>query len=165
VAPAPAARTTARRAPDPRERIFRPPTTGGTAAPRVTAATPIVARGPLAALDGSTVGPLRLVLPRTCGDLTRWGRLLANCLGDYGPAAVMGRSAIVGVERDGALRYALELTAEGVVRQFVGAANRPPDPTDRAAVLGRLVEAGAVAPHDRRNAPWLADAPVAARSG
>lgn len=74
------------------------------------------------AIDGLSVGPLRIVIPRTVGDLVRWSRLLANCFDDYRPAAATGRGAIIGIEHQNALRYALELnppTASGSPRNHL----------------------------------------------
>ena len=78
------------------------------------------------ALDGQTVGDLTFVVPRTAGDLQRWGRLLSNCLGDFGAAVACGRSTIIGIERANALAFAVEVGAGGAIRQFAGQANRAP---------------------------------------
>ncbi|NIR41581.1 MAG: hypothetical protein GWN79_26820, partial [Actinobacteria bacterium] len=68
---------------------------------------------------GYRVGEHRLVLPRTPGDLTRWGRRLANCLADYAAVVGAGTSVVIGLEERGTLVAALELR-DGEVRQFVG---------------------------------------------
>src|SRR5690606_18165065 len=62
--------------------------TGTPAATRpVTASTPIPVDPRLASLDGVVVDGVRFALPRTCGDLERWGRILRSCVADFGPAA------------------------------------------------------------------------------
>ena len=107
------------------------------------------------ALDGSSVGELTLVLPHGDGDLPRWGRLLSNCLADFGSAVRSGRSVVVGVLRRNRLLYALELTPAGVLRQFNGARNRPPAPGDLRAVIGLLVRAEVLDVAATANRLWL----------
>lgn len=97
-------------------------------------AAPALRVGPPATFDypptieiahGYRVGEHRLVLPRTPGDLTRWGRRLANCLADYAGVVGAGTSVVIGLEERGALVAALELR-NGEVRQFVGIGNARP---------------------------------------
>ena len=138
--------------PDPRHRIFAPAAAGPV---QVTAASVLPRPPELAALHHLELDGLRIVVPRTVGDLQRWSRLLANCLHDYGPVVVAGRSAILGVERAGTLHYALEVERGGRIRQFVGPANRPPDPVHRLAVVEALAAHAVV---DRRlaaNRVWF----------
>lgn len=105
----------------------------------VTADTPLRFPPDVWAIDGLSLGTLRLVLPRTIGELSRWGQLLHNCLADYGPAAVGELSIIIGVEVQGQLRYALELTAgDRRLRQFCGRANCAPTAQTRRLVLDAL---------------------------
>ena len=108
-------------------------------------------------LEGVGSGVIALTVPRTVGDLVRWGRLMSNCLGDFGPAVVAGRSTIIGVVRNARLAYAVELTPTGVVRQFCGRANRPPAPPDRRVVVRLLAERGLLDVAAPANRPWLAD--------
>jgi hypothetical protein len=110
------------------------------------------------AVDGRSEGSVTLVLPRTVGDLTRWGRLLSNCLGDFGPSVAARRSTIIGVQRANRLVYAVELTPSGVVRQFCGAANRAPRDQDRRTVVRMLARAGLLDTRAAGNRPWLAGA-------
>ena len=117
--------------------------------------TPIASTGPVRLLDGFQVGTLRIVVPRTCGDLQRWSRLLGNCLDTYGRAAAAGESTILGVERDGGLRYALEVDRRRVIRQFLGSSNRPADPDDRAAVIRVLADQQIVDVRHPDNRAWL----------
>ncbi len=65
------------------------------------------------------------MLPRTPGDLTRWGRRLANCLADYAGVVGAGTSVVIGLEERGTLVAAIELR-NGEVRQFVGIGNARP---------------------------------------
>lgn len=118
-------------------------------------AEPIQPTPTLRRLDGLRLDDLTLVLPHTAGDLVRWGRILSNCLGDFGPAAVAGRSVLIGVLRDHRLTYVVELTATGVVRQFCGRANRAPRDCDRRAVMGVLAVHLLVDRSAPANRAWL----------
>ncbi|MCU0270094.1 MAG: PcfJ domain-containing protein [Acidimicrobiales bacterium] len=103
-------------------------------------------------VHGRTVADLRLVEPRTEAELAAWGRLLGNCLATYAEAQAAGRSRLVGVERQGRLRYCLELTGDGTLRQFLGERNRPVPASDRRAVLDVLRACGVL-----RRAPTRGD--------
>lgn len=93
------------------------------------------------AVDRQAIGELELVLPRTPDELTTWGRLLANCLGDFGAAVADHRSVIVGVRQRGVLVAALELRpSERRVVQFLGVNNRIPPVRLTSAVLTHLEE-------------------------
>jgi hypothetical protein len=151
--PPPPLRHVARRERDPRDRILRP-LAGG---PRVSAADPLKVTPEIRALHLVECGPVRLAIPNTVGDLKRWSQMLSNCLGDYGPVAVAGTSSIIGVERDGVLKGALELQSTGVVRQFVATANRSMPADARDAVIAILVERGLVDPTHPDNQIWLVD--------
>ncbi len=100
-------------------------------------------------------GELRLVLPRTVGEIVEWGRRLRNCLGDYPAAAVSGQSVLLGVERSDRLVYCLELTSEGAIRQFLGPANRAVRSADAAVVVQALVQHRVVDSSLASNSPWL----------
>ena len=115
----------------------------------VRSSTPLPASAAVRSLDGRTADGLTFRVPRTAGDLERWGRLLSNCLGGFGAAVVAGRSTIVGIEVQGAIRYAVEVGASGAVRQFAGPANRAPTPAIRETTLRVLREAGVVTADDR----------------
>lgn len=127
------------------------------AAVRVPSERRIAMPSNIRALDGTACGDLVFVVPRTVGDLTRWGRLLSNCLGDFGPSVEAGRSVIIGVERERRLTYAIEITDSGNIRQFNGRANRLPGDQDRRNVLLALVRASAINPMSRTNRRWLGD--------
>ena len=126
-----------------------------TALAAVGAATAITSPPAARALGGRLVGDLTLVVPHTVGDLTRWGRLLSNCLSDFGPSAAAGLSTIIGVRRDNRLIYAIELSAGGAIRQFCGRANRPPTENDRRTVIRALAIGGVLDTRAPRNRPWL----------
>ncbi len=136
--------------------VLAPPPTPG-ASTRVPSARRIAMPANIRALDGTASGDLVFVVPRTVGDLTRWGRLLSNCLGDFGPSVDAGRSVIIGVERDRRLIYAIEITDGGNIRQFNGRANRLPGDQDRRNVLTTLVRASAINPMSATNRRWLED--------
>lgn len=106
-------------------------------------------------LDGLQVGELRFVVPRTVGDLTRWGSILSNCLGDFARHVIVGTCSIIGVERRRRLTYAVEVTDQGVIRQFNGRANRVPAIDDRAPVIRVLLDAGVIDPNNAHNVSWL----------
>ncbi|HAS09127.1 MAG TPA: hypothetical protein DCS55_01195, partial [Acidimicrobiaceae bacterium] len=78
----------------------------------------------LRAVDGLEVGRRRLVLPRTADELVEWGAVLDNCLGGFRHSVAAGRTHVLGVVVGGRLRWAVEITRAGVVRQFEGAGNR-----------------------------------------
>lgn len=99
---------------------------------------PIPVDGRLRPLDGTTIGDLRLVLPRTTTELAAWGARLHNCLATYATAARSGVSLLIGVEHHDRLRYCVELDRSGRVRQFLGPRNRPPDAAHEQAVLRAL---------------------------
>ena len=84
--------------------------------------------------EGSTVAGCTLVLPRSTGELARWGRALDNCLDSYADAVVSGRSRLLGLRRGPVLCFAVEITPGGTIRQVEGPGNsRPP------ATLGRQI--------------------------
>lgn len=157
------ARPAARPEPRPRHQPLAPPS--GLRA--VRDAEPIQPTPTLRRLDGLRLDDLTLVLPHTAGDLVRWGRILSNCLGDFGPAAVAGRSVLIGVLRDHRLTYVVELTASGVVRQFCGRANRAPRDRDRRAVIGALAAHLLVDRHAPANRDWMGgvELPPASQAG
>jgi len=120
---------------------------------------PVAARSPRVAfeyprawrsVDGSGDGEVRLVLPRTPAELALWGRRLQNCLADFAASVHTGASWIVGVEVHDVLRYAVEVTPSGEIRQFLGAGNRAPDPAHAAAAIAQLRAARLLRPVDRQ---------------
>ena len=140
----------------PRHPILAPPAVPIAARATVTADGELPVPATVRALDGQQVEGLTFVVPRTGADLVRWGRVLSNCLGSFDQAVAAGQSTIIGVEHAGRLAYALELTTQGTIRQFHGAANRPPDPRPRDTVVRALLRAGLLAADYPRNQRWLA---------
>jgi hypothetical protein len=136
-------RTTAQpEQPQPRHRIFAPPTN----LMPVGAGTQLQVTPAVQALHGRRFGDLTFVIPRTAGDLQRWGRLLSNCLGDFAPAMATGQSTIIGIERSNSLAYAVEIDPNGTIRQLAGHANRPPDDSSRLSIIRTLSTAGVLRP-------------------
>jgi hypothetical protein len=133
--------------PVPAERVPAIPLRAPVAGPasRAAFAYPPAWRG----VDGSGDGEVRLVLPRTPAELARWGRRLHNCLADFAASVHAGTSLIVGVEVHDVLRYAVEVTPAGEVRQFLGAGNRAPDATHVAPVIAQLRAARLLRPVQR----------------
>lgn len=130
----------------PQHRIFAPSTT----LPPVAADSPLQISPTAAALHGRTFGNLTFTVPRTAGDLQRWGRILSNCLGDFGPAAAAGRTTIIGIEQSNILAFALEIRSDGTIRQFAGRSNRAPDQATRNATVRILTAAGVLCPATAR---------------
>lgn len=106
------------------------------------------------ALDGLAVREVRFVLPRTTSELAAWGRRLHNCLGSFAAAASAGASCVVGVEAGYQLRYALELTPERTIRQFLGAGNAAVPLEHARQVLEHLARCGLVDPSSPGNQEW-----------
>lgn len=149
---------------DVRDLAFAAPAVGARAA-ALAASSPDrpLPRPPWATLvDGATLpGDLQLELPRTPAELRAWGRVLESCVGDFGPAALAGRSLLVGVRRHGRLVACGELTPAGTIRQLLGVRNRRvPEPV-AAAVVSHLVRAGAVDGRAPQNRAWLHGQPSA----
>lgn len=152
-------RVPARRAPvpaqpqRPRHQLWAPPTD----LPSVAAGTPLPSTPVVQALDGCTAGDLTFIVPRTAGDLSRWGRILSNCIGGFGPAVAAGRTTIIGIERANTLVFAIEIGPNGAIHQFAGQANRAPTNTIRRATVRTLLGAGVVTREHPENAQWIAD--------
>lgn len=113
-------------------------------APRVATDRPIGNNSPirhprwLRPLNGTHSATFTYLLPRTCGDLVRWSRLLGNCLHTYRSAAVAGASHLVGIEAGGMLRYVIEIDRDRHIRQFAGQANRRPSAANHTEILAHL---------------------------
>lgn len=104
---------------------------------------PLPVPGWLAPVDGTDVGTgLGFVLPRRGDDLVRWGRMLANCVGDYRSAVAQGISHLVGVTRAGHLQYLIEITPRRRIRQFAARANRAVPRDDHDRIIAHLRSLG-----------------------
>lgn len=110
----------------------------------------------LQAVDGLQLGRRTIVLPRTADELVEWGAVLDNCLGGFRHAVADGRTHVLGVAVDGRLRWALEVTRSGVVRQFEGAGNRQAPERVAGPVLAALRERGVVRADGRRGHSLMA---------
>jgi hypothetical protein len=97
-----------------------------------------------------------VVLPRTADELVEWGRVLDNCLGGYRHAVADGRTQVLGLTETGRLRYAVEVTRGGVVRQFEGVGNRQAPESIVRPVLAALRTHGLVRGDGRRGRSLLA---------
>lgn len=142
---------------DPRPGPARPaPIPAAALAP--PARTDVALRHPpaLRAVDGLDVGRRRLVLPRTADELVEWGAVLDNCLGGFRHAVAAGRTHVLGVVVGGRLRWAVEVTRAGVVRQFEGAGNRQAPEHVVQPVLAALRAHGVVRADGRRGYSLMA---------
>jgi hypothetical protein len=81
---------------------------------------------PLVPACGFRWGPVELVVPTSAAQLRSWGQVLHNCLGDYSPAVMAGRSWLIGVRCDEVLVGCAEVDpARRAIRQLLGPRNRP----------------------------------------
>ncbi|MCO8127078.1 hypothetical protein NHL50_07645 [Acidimicrobiia bacterium EGI L10123] len=110
----------------------------------------------LQAVDGLEVGHRRLVLPRTADELVEWGAVLDNCLGGFRHAVAAERTHVLGVVVGGRLRWAVEVTRAGVLRQFEGAGNRQAPEHVAQPVLAALRSHGIVRADGRRGYSLMA---------
>ena len=104
---------------------------------------------------GGGADRLRLVVPRTAAELAEWGARLHNCVGGFGPAVNEQRSIVVGVEAGDRLAYCIDVRPDGVIRQFLGAHNRPVPRPDALAVVQALAGAGVVRADLAANRHWF----------
>lgn len=110
----------------------------------------------LRSVDGLEVGPHRIVLPRTADELIEWGMVLDNCLGGFRHAVAGRRTHVLGLTQGGGLRYAVEVTPSGVVRQFEGPGNRQAPASVTIPVLAALREHGVVSADGRQGRSLVA---------
>jgi hypothetical protein len=76
--------------------------------------------------SGFRWGPVELVVPTSSAELSQWGQVLHNCLGDYTAAVLAGRSWLVGVRCDEVLVGCAEIDPRHrSIRQLLGPFNRP----------------------------------------
>ncbi len=107
-------------------------------------------------VDGMMVsGAVRLVLPRSPAQLGEWGRRLHSCIASYATTVAEGRSLLVGVMVGDDLRYCLEVTSNGAVRQFLGTRNSVVPAAVAGAVCRTLAEVGVVRAEIVANRTWL----------
>ena len=91
----------------------------------------------LSPLDGARLNGLRLVVPTSAVQLADWGSRLRNCLADYRNALATGRTWVIGVEVNGVLAGAIEVSPRTRrLRQAFGTANtRLPREVRREALV------------------------------
>ena len=135
-------------------RVATPPPARTPPPPRTD--VPLVHPAHLAAVDGLEVASHRIVLPRTGDELIEWGMVLDNCLGGFRHAVAGGRTHVLGLTRGGRLRYVVEVTRAGVVRQFEGAGNRQAPHAVAAPVLTALRASRVVSADGRRGRSLVA---------
>ena len=121
----------------------------------VASSAPLVVTRQAQSVDGLRVDNLTFVVPRTAGDLERWGRIMSNCLDTYGGAAAQGLATIIGIHAGDQLAYVIEVSPRGVVVQFTTFANREPSSKVRATVVSTLLRAGIINPSLEANRQWL----------
>jgi hypothetical protein len=81
---------------------------------------------PLVPASGFRWGPVELVVPTSSAELSQWGQVLHNCLGDYTAAVLAGRSWLIGVRCDEVLVGCAEIDPRHrSIRQLLGPFNRP----------------------------------------
>lgn len=136
----------------------RPPAPAAQVPPAARTDVPLVHPSRLQAVDGLEVGAHRIVLPRTADELMEWGMVLDNCLGGFRHAVAGGRTHLLGVAEGGTLRYAVEVTRSGVVRQFEGVRNRQAPLSVTVPVLTALRDHGVVSADGRRGRSLAAPA-------
>ena len=137
-------------------RPARAPAPAAALAPPARTDVPLRHPPALQAVDGLEVGRRRLVLPRSADELVEWGAALDNCLGGFRHSVAAGRTHVLGVVVGGRLRWAVEITRAGVVRQFEGAGNRQAPEHVVQPVLAALRARGVVRADGRRGYSLMA---------
>lgn len=80
----------------------------------------------LLAISDHSQGGLRFVVPTSRDEMRRWGRVLHNCVGDFGNAMAAGHSWVIGIEKDDHIIGCIEVNPTNrQVRQALGPRNRP----------------------------------------
>jgi hypothetical protein len=102
-------------------------------------------------VDGTVFGPYTVRVPHTSEDLRTWGKVMHNCIYDYGNRMAVGELFLFALEQDGELKYNIEIKTKSIrgatvrgqledkvllpysekptceCRQFVGKCNQPAD--------------------------------------
>ena len=101
---------------------------------------------PLLAISDHAHGGLRFLVPTSREELRRWGRVLHNCVGDFGNAMAAGHSWVIGIEKDDQIIGCIEVNpASRQVRQALGPRNRPLAPTAATTMFEALQRCGVTA--------------------
>ena len=67
-----------------------------------------------AKLDGMERNGLRLVVPHSTTPLAMWGKALHICVASYGDRAAHAQTLLLGVEKDGEIKYCIEFSSSQV---------------------------------------------------
>ena len=113
-----------------------------TPAPAPAGTRPIAYPARWLAAEGHTVAGHTIVLPHTADELARWGGSLDNCLASYNGAVLAGRSRLLGLRSGPTLRFAVEVTPGGTIRQIEAPGNRQPAPAVGQEIARGLVAMG-----------------------
>ena len=101
---------------------------------------------PLLAISDHSHGGLRFVVPTSREELRRWGRVLHNCVGDFGNAVAGGPSWVIGIEHNDQIIGCIEVNpTDRRVRQALGPRNRPLPSAVGATVFEVLRRCGVTA--------------------
>ena len=83
------------------------------------------------------------MVPTSREELRRWGRVLHNCVGDFGNAVAGGHSWVIGIEHDDHIIGCIEVNpTDRQVRQALGPRNRPLPPAVATGVSEALRRCG-----------------------
>jgi hypothetical protein len=67
---------------------------------------------------------LEVIMPQTNTEMIIWGQKLNICVGSYAPDVQEGRTLVLGVKEQGAIKYCLEISTQGRLVQFKGKNNQ-----------------------------------------
>jgi len=95
-------------------------------------------------LDGSEVDGLKIVVPKTNTDLAEWSDSMSNCIRNYGSLINNGDCSILGIYKEGKIKYNVSVLPTKRIEQFFAACNRPPDFEDKKKVIDFLVDKGLI---------------------
>lgn len=108
-------------------------------------------------LNKAKVGDMTILLPIETAELSKWGKLMSNCIASRGKVAADSSSIILGIYKSNILTYNVEISKNVPLATigekqhslesntykyiaFKAAHNKPPEEEDRAAILGYLIE-------------------------
>ncbi len=94
-----------------------------------------------AKIDGTEVGDMTLILPKTRYELIAWGQQMSNCIGSYYDVVNNGRTWIIGAKRGDKIIYGIEIEpSTREIRQFRGEYNASPSEADQNIIIKCLIE-------------------------
>jgi hypothetical protein len=91
-------------------------------------------------LDGCEVDGLKIVVPKTNTDLAEWSDSMHNCVRSYGGHINNGHCSILGIYKEGKIKYNVSVLPTKRIEQFFAACNQPPDFEDKKKVVDFLVD-------------------------